>query len=202
MEVIQSRKIEAQSALNTDDSDGIARPWLAPAGVIHPDSELRKISKSWNADTWELFLVETVERSSSYQREELIKPGAYAAALDKLTESIWECSDSPADDDLATAIRRIIRDHLTPRQQQIIRLIFWDGLSERAAAEVIGLQRSTVAVQKRRSLKKLKRLIETRESIFPQVRRGRKIDPAKEDLNMQIAIVYREEISNLYGRFG
>lgn len=92
---------------------------------------------------------------------------------------------------------------LTARQQQIIRLIFWEGLSERSAGEVVAISRSTVAVQKRRSFKKLKGLIETRDSIFCLVKRGRvKKNARVKSRDEQIRDVYQGEITDLYGKFG
>ena len=66
------------------------RPWLDRDGAILSDDILRAISKTWSADTWEEFLVETVEKSGSYTREDLVNPRAYAAALDEMMESIWD----------------------------------------------------------------------------------------------------------------
>ena len=186
-----------------DDKKIGGRPWLDESGVIRSDPVLRDISILWSADTWELFLVETVEGSSSYQREDLINPCAYAGGLDEMTRSIWECVSSQESDDLLSRIRRYIRDHLTARQQQIIRLTFWDGLSERAAGEVIGVGRSTVAVQKRRSFKKLKKLIEMREPNLFLDKRGRlKSEAPVKSRDEQIRDVYHEEITNLYGQSG
>ncbi len=157
--------------LKPGDKKNECRPWLDDNGVIRSDSSLREISKLWDPGTWERFLVETVERSASYMREHPINPRAYGAALDEMTESIWAWTESPQGDVVCDLLRRMIRDHLTPRQQQIVRLLYWNGASERVAAETLGIARSTVVVQKRRVLRKLKKLLQARASIFSLVER-------------------------------
>ena len=179
------------------------KPWVDSAGEILSDKELREISKKWNAETWEQFLVDTVEGSESYQREELISPYAYDCALDEMTESIWQCSSSPESEDTCEQVRRICRDHLTPKQQYIVRMIFWDGFSERRVADVMNISRSTVVVQKKRALNKIKDLFKTHQTNFPRYERAVKHSPDQKGSRYEdIHEVYLEEISDSqFGKF-
>lgn len=181
----------------------INRPWLNESGVIHTDAKLKQLSTHWCAETWEQFLLATVEGSSSYQREDLVSPKAYDSALDEMTESIWDSNDEPADETLCDIVKRYCRDHLTPQQQHITRLTFWNGLSEKKIGENLGISRSSVMTQKRRALSKLKHLLEKRESIFCLGERVVKPDPTRvRSRDANIREVYQQEIKNFYGKFG
>lgn len=136
----------------------IDRPWLNTAGGLLSDSKLKEVSKSWSQDDWNKFLDETVDVGCDYQSE-LLQAEEYAQKIENMTETIWEATDSHSLQQISKHLRELCRDHLTPRQQQIIRLYYWDGISERTIAEVLDIGRSTVALQKRRSLNKLKTLL-------------------------------------------
>lgn len=180
------------------------KSWLDQAGNILSDKELREISKNWNSETWEQFLVETVEGSNSYLREDLISPYSYNCALEEMNESIWQCSSSPESDDTCELVRRICRDGLTPKQQYIIRMIFWDGFSERKIAEVMNISRSTVVVQKKRGLNKIKDLLETHQSNFRPYERVIKHSPDQKGSRFEdIQEVYLQEVSGIqFGTYG
>lgn len=49
---------------------------------------------------------------------------------------------------------------LSPRQREVIYLLFYDGLSEREAAEKLGISRSSVHTHRGRALEKLERELE------------------------------------------
>ena len=138
-----------------------SRPWLSTDGSMLPDEEIKALSKDWSAETWEQFLTETVEKESSYQRD--LPAFVSPTALDCFSETIWEGSTSDAMDDIAKGLRRICRNHLTPRQQHIVRATFWQSLSERQIADLLGVSRSTVRTQKLRALEKIKVQIEDEE---------------------------------------
>ncbi len=158
------------------ETDNQSRPWLDGNGEMLPDHIIQASTKSWSPETWERFLVETVERSSSYQRESLLRPRSYDSKVDATSETIWDCAYTSEGDAVCKTIRRLCRDKLTPRQQQIIRSVYWDGFSERKTAAMMGITRSTVAVQKQRALAKLRKLIE-RE--LPQFADDKKSQNAK-----------------------
>lgn len=145
----------------TQTSKNTSKPWLDQDGNILSDKELREISKNWSAETWEQFLLETVECQASDYREDLIHPRSYDRRLEEMTESVWQCSTDRSET-IGELVRRLCRDHLSPKQQYIVRMIFWDGFTERKIADVMNISRSTVVVQKRRALSKIKDLIEAR----------------------------------------
>lgn len=157
------------------ESNSLGQPWLDPNGHLYSDDALREISKNWDAQTWERFLKETVEHP---QQEELITDLLLTDELD----GVW-LDEVPDNSDVSEKIRRLIRFHLTPRQQQVIRLIYWESKSERRIAEMLGVSRSTVVGLKRDSLNKLKRLIENRPTISPIGKRQNQNLPKGETQN-------------------
>jgi RNA polymerase sigma factor (sigma-70 family) len=169
--------------------------WLNDQGQIYSDKELIRISKDWDENTWEAFLVKTVERSTSYMREAVLSPTTYTMILQEMTESIWAWSDSSESADVSSRIRLLIRDHLTPRQQHVIRLTFWDGLSERKVGEILGISRTAVATYKSKSLKKLKGLIEARLPVRTAYEGANKNIAHSDRRSEQIREVYRRETS-------
>ncbi|MES3038368.1 MAG: sigma factor-like helix-turn-helix DNA-binding protein [Bdellovibrionota bacterium] len=179
------------------------RPWLNAKGEVLSDSQINSISGTWDDGSWNQFLTETVEINSARPQEEQISPRRYLIEAELMDESIWQCGDLPENDNLSELIRRLCRDHLSVHQQHTIRLLFWDGLSERAVAEIKGISRSTVAVQKRRALNKLKYLIEARTPVLRSSEGAkRKISSRqKGDRYADLQEVYQQEIRTWYGKF-
>lgn len=131
-----------------------ARPWLKSNGTIKSDEQIRTLSKNWSLETWEQFLSETVDNEEAYQREE---PNYVSEeSLDCFTESIWDGADSDRMDFIATELRKICRNSLTPHQQHIIRGFYWNRLSERELAEKFWISRSSVRTQRQRALEKIR----------------------------------------------
>lgn len=155
-----------------------SRPWLSTDGSMLPDEKIKALSKDWSAETWERFLSETVEKESSYQRD--LPAFVSPTALDCFSETIWEGSTSEAMDDVAKGLRRICRNHLTPRQQHIVRATFWQSLSERQIADLLGVSRSTVRTQKLRALEKIKAQVEAEDLLSGGRHKGRKSKSTRE----------------------
>ena len=134
------------------------KPWLDQHGKLYSDGALRTISQHWSTEIWESFLRETVDRPL---REEPQTP----QQLDRFSKEeickFWlDLQPKDVSSNQKFMLGNLIRRKLTPRQQQVLRLIYWEGMSERAAAKVLGVDRSTVAASKKRSLRKLKGLLE------------------------------------------
>lgn len=155
-----------------------SRPWLSAVGTMLPDEKIKALSKDWSAETWEQFLTETVEKESAYQRD--LPAFVSPTALDCFSETIWEGSTSEAMDDIAKGLRRICHNHLTPRQQHIVRATFWQDLSERQIADFLGVSRSTVRTQKLRALEKIKAQVEAEELLTSGRHKSRKSKSAQE----------------------
>lgn len=143
------------------DSKTFSEPWLDPNGRLYSDDALREVSKTWDAETWERFLAQTVDHS---QRE--ILQSDEERLIDEYLTGDEKLDEMPRNE-LHGLIRQLIRRHLTHQQQKVIRMIFWENRSEREIAEIMGLNKGRVPTIKRQSLNKLKRLLENRVGVFP-----------------------------------
>lgn len=59
---------------------------------------------------------------------------------------------------------QIVINQLSVADQHLIRLLFWDDLSEKNAAEMLKITQQAINKRKKRILRKLKRILETTEN--------------------------------------
>ena len=160
------------------------------------DATLREVSKNWTPEEWETYLVEHVEKSASYQREDFMAPHKYDFKMETMLESIWEGRNFPDSTDLRERVRRAMITKLTDRQKKIIEMLFWEGATEAEVADSLGISRVSVATQRRRSLVKIRKTIANLSS-------KRRIDEGTQRLKLtdeeqrssDIKEVYAAEIS-------
>jgi DNA-binding CsgD family transcriptional regulator len=127
-------------------------PWLDIHGRALPDDVLKIESKSWSEKTWAEYL-KTIETPMS---ESLISN--FIHQLDQQTESLFDRAQIRTDLLLVEHVRRGLNS-LTAKQRSIVRMVFWENKSEREIASEFRTSRSTVKVQKKRSLLKLSKAI-------------------------------------------
>ena len=109
--------------------------------------ELKKLSKNWTPEEWEKYL----EGLEGKRTEYLFKSGN---EISRFSEGVsWAGSADP--DDPRVQVLREIMATLPARHQEILDLIFWQGLSERKAAEALGVSRRTLVVLCHRILRRL-----------------------------------------------
>lgn len=170
------------------------KPWLAPDGKMLTDDQLRIVSKKWTPAVWETFLVETVEK----RLKEVSKSAwAYQNAVEEMECTFWnEGGFDQGDEKREVLIRRKMRDHLTVQQRQILRLYFWDSLSERAVAEKMGISHAQVHTSKKNSLKKLEGLLKDHIRTPRIGERSGVIFPPPEhpDMDLDIYETYLEDL--------
>lgn len=127
------------------------------------DQEIRTESKSWTAEQWESYLAtlevglkESQPRISEVQRQ-------------AWTSNIFDLSAAAPSEELTQKISELVST-LTERQKFIIGKIFWDGLSERQVAKMMGISRQGVFDLKKRALRRLKKNAHEVLANFPIVR--------------------------------
>jgi predicted DNA-binding protein (UPF0251 family) len=131
------------------------KPWEDTNGNMLSDKNLKTVSKSWDAETWENFLQQTV--SIERAEDELL-----AEKYEALLEETFECAPRPScavPEPVVKQIKAAVRI-LAPQQQKIIKLHFWGGMSEREVACELGILRSNVNDSKKISLNKIKNFLE------------------------------------------
>jgi RNA polymerase sigma factor (sigma-70 family) len=108
-------------------------------------SSLRKESKNWSSKQWEEYL-QSIECPRS---ESLLDPKQYKDLIEttELQYQSTEESDGCLDE---------ILDLLPKGEKKALELIYWDDLSQREAAKVMGIERANLRSKISRALAKIK----------------------------------------------
>lgn len=129
-------------------------PWLQMNGKLTPDEYLKRLTPSWDAETWERYLA----WYETPRAESLVSPRKYDQICEEATDSIFVNAQSNADDDLKNRVSVYLAG-LTEQQRQVIDMIFWHGRSERFVARALGINQKSVHRLKFRALKKIGHLL-------------------------------------------
>lgn len=128
-------------------------PWQDDNGNLAQDSDLEVISKAWDIETWNRYLstmdtstLESILPSTTYLRLIEMQP-------DKISEIEPEINQSRRKQKVREKVER-----LPMRQRKIVKLLFWEDLSEREVAKKLQISRSTVKTQKRRALEAISKI--------------------------------------------
>lgn len=127
-------------------------PWLNEDGTSKSTEELKKISSTWSANQWEDYL-KSIEVPL---REAYVLDPKH---IEKRSQVDLETFYSSDISDYYHLKRKVIGGlyKLTPRQLQVVDMTFWQGMTQRAIAEKLGLGVSTVPNTLKRALVKLRR---------------------------------------------
>lgn len=128
-------------------------PWLLMNGNITPEEHLKTLTPSWNAETWEKYLI-WFEDLTGQRAESLVPSRRYDEECERQEESIFVFAQSNADDELRNFVGHYLKK-LTNQQRRVIELIFWEGRSERFIAKSLGISGIAVHQMKKRALKSL-----------------------------------------------
>jgi RNA polymerase sigma factor (sigma-70 family) len=132
------------------------QPWLLLNGKHTPENQLKKLTPFWDTATWDRYLI----WFETPRAESLLTPGKYIKACEEDEESIFVNAQSDADAKLRAEVNELL-ESLTQLESKVIRLIFWDGRSERFVANHLKLSRSTIKDAKKRALKRIKLILKT-----------------------------------------
>ncbi len=128
------------------------KPWLTSTGVEIPIGQLQKISRQWNATTWEQYL----KWYESALRLRLLTPVIYDQICSEEIETIFEqfAHDTSSE-------KRILCEHLLStlpaHERVVLRLHFIDGRTDFEIAAITRRSRSGVNLIKHRALSRLRR---------------------------------------------
>lgn len=130
------------------------KPWLNNNGKLKSDSELKQICKDWTPSEWEEYLTSLERR----RREPLLHiPSDIDEAIEDYV--IFMFSDQSRFPHLLEAFD-LAMETLTPREHEILRKKYWEGLSEYVIAAELNLSRSSVQTLKSRGLSKIKKILQ------------------------------------------
>lgn len=126
------------------------RPWLCKRGFALPDEQLKLISKTWDHDTWERYLkwIETP------RKESLVTHKKFKQLLKNY--SLAELHEESELDETLHNLLTYALNSLTPKQLEVITLIFWEGRTLRYIAEQMGIHWTSVRETRDQALKKIK----------------------------------------------
>lgn len=176
-------------------SDQTERPWLDANGQLYSNAALKEISKGWSSRTWEHFLSETVDKT---QLDALVAPYKYDLMCEEADLHWSEIAVSGFSAAHVSALLKAMR-RLTKQQSQILRHLYWDGMSIRQTAQQMGVSKTLVSIQKDNSLKKLKGLIEKELANFPYSERQDDFELSqKGSRDEDIREIYLEDIKGSY----
>lgn len=141
------------------------KPWLNEKGHALSEHDLKEASKGWDQETWEKYL-NSLDGTLSEQQ---LKPYEYDYLAESAELTCWDLSQSSAEEEGKGFVANLLK-LLTPQQQRIIQMNFWEGRSERYIAEELRVSRNTVKTLKKRVLRKLARHLKGVSPISPLVK--------------------------------
>lgn len=176
---MDSNKKIASSGVSTKTiiSNHSDKPWLNEKGHYLSDSKLKLVSKKWDTKTWNAYL-DSLDTTISEQQ---LSPAYYDDKAEEM-ESTWEQAQSDADQDTKDFITNLLKT-LTPQQNKIITMIFWEAKSESIIADELKISRYTVKTVKARTLKLLSKKIKKVSPNSPFMRGENKLSLVKGDKN-------------------
>lgn len=128
-----------------------SKPWLDRNGYPLSKASLEIASRKWSAVTWERYL-----QSLETQQEEILVKD-FSSKLDRFdkSESISRERQEPEEEvDLAALERHL--EKLPMMEKLVIKTIFFDGIGEREAAELLQMSRWLMRSVKERAIKRLR----------------------------------------------
>ena len=134
------------------------KPWLKKYGKMRPDSEIKKLSQNWDEETWDNYLKKTVEVS---QKELPLKSASTSERYSDQQHEVFYKNkriDLKRNKTLKRVLNELV-DMLPEKERSLIRMIYWQNLSVRKIADVMGVSRSTVMRWHKKTLDKLRREI-------------------------------------------
>ena len=132
------------------------RPWLDKNGQHKSDDEIRKICKNWTPTLWEEYLKNFEEG----QREVLFKRPLDVERFsnedhEQARRNFHSRSDFPL---LKEKIAGVVEE-LSLKEQEVIRLLYWERLSLRESATILKTSKSSVSRLRNRALCRLEAIL-------------------------------------------
>ena len=144
----------------------VIRPWTDSRGRKLRDSSLKIRSRSWSPATWEEYLssLDSPETESLLPNfDRLLHQYGVQNAVDP-SESYFESEVNNNSTEIRQAMRK-----LTRKERRVIRLLYWNGLTDGEIATKLKLAKTTVQATRRRALKKMEKELVSGGVVFGKV---------------------------------
>lgn len=115
------------------------------------EAELRAQSRSWTPEQWEAYLL-TLECPRS---EKLISPKRYDYFLETKVFDMFDLAQSNSSSALVDFVKQSL-EILTPRERQVVELLFYKSKTFREASLELGVVISRIAALKANAIRKLR----------------------------------------------
>ena len=137
-------------------------PWLNTDGSMKSDKEISALGQHWNAETWDNYLKATIEHGDT----ELL--------LEESMDDIKALSAKDFFDFITTVenyeylqgyVQQAMRNNLSPKEESILRMKYFENMSEKEVAEKLSIGLETLKKYRKSALKKIKNFLTTQEAI-------------------------------------
>ena len=130
------------------------KPWLNDDGSHKSDEEIKQECSRWGPTVWEEYLqtLEHDEEGEEFLFDEAIECENYS--IEEHTDFFQDLFSNREFPVLKNRLICLLRE-LTPKQQKVIKLIYWEDKKLREVAEVMNCGTSAVFDLRDRALKKL-----------------------------------------------
>ena len=129
--------------------------WRRANGSLKAIEELKCDSKTWSLDTWNKYLKSLEKR---HREESLHKAQFTESVLDEdYTETVFSFSNGNKFTHLVSSLNALMRE-LSPREYKVLKMIYWEKLSQRKVAQNLRISRRHLRIIMHRGLKKLRKI--------------------------------------------
>jgi len=132
------------------------KPWLNPNGKVRGKKEIREISRQWSVETWEEYLRATEKQHEVHVLDDPADVDNFSKDYFKMMFSMSEDKTFPR---LQRAVLQALKE-LTPREQDVLHMTFWDRMSTRKIAEKLNISRIATRTYLKRGKQKIREIIE------------------------------------------
>ena len=112
------------------------KPWRDSNGDVLCNTTLKEISRSWDQDTWDRFLKDTVEGCQQDLLVKDIEKVASKRAAKEAMDAFWVDSDAGTEyvkSKLEYRVEQLVW-RLPPKEGEVVKHLFYENLSARQAA--------------------------------------------------------------------
>ncbi len=136
------------------------KPWRDDSGKLRSDEIIRVMASQWPPSTWEAFLADTELGENMEKDAENEVPigdptGDERFSTDNSLKTLLSDLNIRHFPQIAQVLRAII-SKLSPAQRAVVRLYFWEGLTQVQVGEKVGITQQTVSTHLDRAIVKIR----------------------------------------------
>ena len=130
-------------------------PWQNEDGSFKSDREISQLGKRWSTKEWDTYL----KNFETQITENPIDPNNIQYCTNDTIASFFMTVTESDQHPALSQAARICINSLPSKQKQIVRMIFWENMTQTEAAKKLGISRSAVQTSLRRAKDSLKNML-------------------------------------------